>query len=119
MDKAKSGFTVASHFEGKSPVVRKIYDKLLKSLKSYGPIIEEPKKTSIHLVNSTALAGVATRNSYLVLTIKSDRKITSPRIDKTEQVSAKRFHYEVKLTSPAQVDAELMAWLRAAYALSA
>jgi len=119
MNTTKDGFTVKSHFEGKDPIVRQIYDQLTKVLKEFGPIIEEPKKTSIHLVNVTALAGVATRKDYLVVTIKSDRKLTSPRIHKTEQVSAKRFHHEVKLTSPADVNVELISWLRDAYALSA
>lgn len=112
-------FTVKNHFEGKDPVVRKIYDQLTKSLKKFGPISEDPKKTSIHLVNATALAGVATRKAHLVLTIKSDRKLNSPRIHKMEQTSAKRFHHEVKLTSPAEVDDELIGWLQEAYALSA
>jgi hypothetical protein len=34
-----------------------------------------------------------------------------------EQVSAKRFHYELKLTSPDEVDAELVGWLKEAYHL--
>ena len=69
-------------------------------------------------MNHTAFAGVATRKSALVLTIKSDRKLLSPRIHKSEQTSANRFHHEVKLTSPAEVDAELVQWLWDAYALS-
>jgi hypothetical protein len=92
---------------------------LLQAAAKFGPILEEPKKTSIHLVNKTALAGVATRKSALVLTIKSDRKLSSPRIHKSEQTSANRFHHEVKLTSPAEVDSELVQWLKDAYALSA
>jgi hypothetical protein len=70
-------------------------------------------------VNRTALAGVATRKGHLILTIKSDRKIASPRIHKSEQTSASRFHHEVKLTSPANVDEELARWLKTAYLLSA
>ena len=118
MSNTKDEFTVSSHFEGKSPVVRKIYDLVLKSVRQIGSVSEEPKKTSIHLVNITALAGVATRKEWLVLTIKSDRKLTCPRIFKTEQVSARRFHHEVKLTSTADVDAELTEWLKEAYTLS-
>jgi hypothetical protein len=87
-------------------------------LKQIGPITEEPKKTSIHLVNTTALAGVATRKAHLILTIKSDHKLNSPRVHKTERVSARRFYQEVKLVSPAEVDDELVGWLREAYALS-
>jgi len=118
MSQTGNGFTVKSHFEGKAPNVRKIYDQLIKHLKKFGEITEEPKKTSIHLVNATALAGVATRKESLVLTIKSDRKLMSPRIDKSEQTSARRFHHEVKLTSPADVDDELVGWLESAYQLS-
>jgi hypothetical protein len=54
-----------------------------------------------------------------VLTIKSDRKLSSPRIHKSEQTSANRFHHEVKLTTPAEVDSELVQWLKDAYTLSA
>jgi hypothetical protein len=75
-------------------------------LKGFGRIVEEPKKTSIHLVNATALAGVATRKEHLILAVKSDRKIESPRIHKTERVSARRFHHEIKLASPNDVGDE-------------
>ena len=118
MGKVTDGFSVKSHFEGKDAAVRQIYDRLLKATGKFGPVAEEPKKTSIHLMNKTAFAGVATRKSAMVLTIKSDRKLSSPRIHKSEQTSANRFHHEVKLTSPAEVDAELVKWLRDAYALS-
>ena len=83
-------FSLDSHFTGKEPIVRAMYDRLLSSLRKFGKIIEEPKKTSIHLVNVSALAGVETRKAYILLNIKADHKINSPRIDKVEQVSAKR-----------------------------
>lgn len=113
-----ANFTIDSHFANKDPVVRQIYDCLFAQLATIGPVIAEPKKTSIHLNNVSALAGVATRKSYLLLNIKSDRKLDSPRIHKSEQISASRFHHEVKLTQAADVDAELMGWLQAAYNLS-
>ena len=112
-------FTLESHFADKSMVVRAIYDRLMAETRSFGDVIEEPKKTSIHLVNKTAFAGVATRKSAVILTIKSDRKLSTPRIHKSQQTSASRFHHEVKLTSRADVDAELVKWLKDAYALRA
>ena len=114
-----NGYTVKSHFEGKDAAVRQIYDRLLKATGEFGPVAEDPKKTSIHLVRKTAFAGVATRQNALILTIKSDRKLTSPRIHRSEQASANRFHHEAKLTLPTEVDAELLKWLEDAYALSA
>jgi hypothetical protein len=118
MNRPINGFTINSHFDGKTPNVRQIYDRLLRSLKKLGPLSEEPKKTSIHLVSASALAGVATRKDSLVLTIKSDRPLASKRIHKSEQTSARRFHHEVKLTKPADIDDELLRWLKEAYALS-
>jgi len=114
-----NGFTVESHFAGKEATTRKIYDSLLKTSRKFGSVVEDPKKTSIHLNNKTAFAGVATRKSAIILTIKSDRRLSSPRIHKSEQTSASRFHHEVRLTSPADVDAELTRWLKAAFELSA
>ena len=61
---------------------------------------------------------MAVRKDCLVLTIKSDRPITSQRLFKSEQTSAQRFHHEIKLTKPSDLDAELKGWLKRAYELS-
>lgn len=114
----ENAFSVKNHFVDKDPVVSKIYDHLLKHSRRFGPVQEDPKKTSIHLNNVTAFAGIATRKNAIILTIKSDRDLDSPRIHKSEQTSARRFHHEVKLTAASDVDAELIRWLKAAYALS-
>ena len=50
-------FTINDHFANKDSSVRALYDKLLEVLNTFGPIIEEPKKTSIHLVRKSALVG--------------------------------------------------------------
>jgi uncharacterized protein YlbG (UPF0298 family) len=95
-----------------------MFDRLLSSLRKFGKVTEEPKKTSIHLVNVSALAGVETRKAYILLNIKADHKISSPRIDKVEQISSKRFHHRVKLSSLSEIDKELLSWLHEAYELS-
>lgn len=112
-------FTIESHFAGKEPVVRQVYDQLLARLATIGLVTAEPKKTSIHLNHVSALAGVATRKNYLLLNIKSAQPIRSPRIHKSEKVSASRYHQAIKLSQIAEIDDELIEWLRTAYALSA
>jgi len=111
-------FTVSRHFEGRDPIVKSIYDRLLKEARRFGNVIEEPKKTSIHLVNKSAFAGVATQKVALVLNIKSSSPIKHIRIQKSEQISASRYHQEVKLTSPDEVDPVLIGWLQEAYSIS-
>ena len=106
------------HFEGKDAIVRSIYDRILSEARKFGPVVEEPKKTSIHLVNKSAFAGVVTRKSALILNIKSAAPIKDARFKKSEQISASRFHQEVKLSSADEVDGKLVGWLREAYTLS-
>jgi len=111
-------FSLESHFSGKEPSVRAMYDRLLSSLRKFGRVIEEPKKTSIHLINVTAFAGIQTRGTYILLNIKADHKIENPRIHKGGQISARRFHHRVKISNLSDIDSELIGWLRDAYALS-
>jgi hypothetical protein len=113
-----AGFTVAQHFSGRDPTVKATYAALLRAARALGPVREEPKKTSIHLVRNTAFAGVATQRAGLILTLKAPADIKSPRIRKHEHASANRWHLDLRLETPGEVDAELRDWLRAAYALA-
>jgi hypothetical protein len=104
-------------FADKDHTVREIYTRLLDVLREIGPFEAEPKKTSVHLVHSVGFAGVHPRKSFLYLNLRTERPIESARIVKAEQVSKNRYHNEVKLSSPAEVDAEVSGWLREAYEL--
>jgi Domain of unknown function (DUF5655) len=87
-------------------------------VRKFGPVREAAKKTSIHLDRASALAGVQVRKGCLILTIKADRPADSPRLFKSEQTSANRFHHQVKLSVPSDVDGELKSWLKRAYELA-
>src|SRR5215211_7670521 len=97
-------FSVSDHFVNKDPSVRALYDQLVALLRTLGAVQEDPKKTSIHLNRKSALAGVETRKDCLLLNIKSDHQIKSPRIEKAEQISAKRFHHKMRISSPMDFD---------------
>lgn len=118
MAMSTGGHTVNEHFEGRAPSVRATYAAILRAAKKLGPVDEEAKKTSIHLVRETAFAGIATRKTALILTLKSDSDVSSDRISKREHASANRWHLEVRLEEPEQVDRELVAWLKKAYDLA-
>lgn len=113
-----NGHTVKEHFANRAPEVKATYAAILKAAKKLGPVNEEAKKTSIHLVRKSAFAGVATRKTALILTLKSDSDIASKRIARREQASAHRWHLEIKLETPEQVDREIIQWLERAYALA-
>jgi hypothetical protein len=118
MPTVKSTITVADHFTRSLPNVRATYDAILDAAKALGPVTEEPKKTSIHLVRTHAFAGVATRKGNLILTLKADRAVNSARARRVDKASRKRWYFEVPLSTPSDVDAELRAWIAASYNLS-
>jgi len=72
---------------------------------------------SIYLRRRVGFAGVHPRKSYLILPLRKDRPIESPRTIKCERVSSSRYYNEVKLSSPNDVDGDLVRWLSEAYEL--
>ena len=109
---------VDAHFSGRSPHVLQIYRKIVDASSALGRVEEAPKKTSIHLNRRVAFAGVQTRRDALILTLKSDRDVKHGRVLKTEQTSANRWHFEVRLNDPAEVDEQILQWLHASYELA-
>ena len=101
------------------PAALRLYRSLIAALQRVGPLREELKKTSVHLMRGSAFAGVQLRREYLIVTIKSERPIVSPRVTKGDQVSKNRWHNEVRISNEADLDHELLAWLRTAYELCA
>ena len=100
------------------PASMQLYRDLLDAVKTLGPFKEEIKKTSIHLVRTSAFAGVRLRKEHLILTIKSTKPINSKRIIKSEQASKSRCYLDLKLAAKSEIDAELKGWLRDSYAMS-
>jgi Domain of unknown function (DUF5655) len=107
-----------SLFAKSEPAVEKTYAAILKAVSKFGAVRTEEKKTSIHLCAKTGFAGIHPRKSAVLLNIRSDAPIKNKRIRKVEKVSANRFHNEMLLVTPKDVDAEVTGWLKAAYSLS-
>jgi hypothetical protein len=98
-----------------SPVARALYEELLRAIAPFGAFETQMKKSSIHLVRSSAFAEVYPRKHHLLLTIRSAAPIPSGRIVKSAQVSRNRWHLDVKVSIGGDFDAELLGWLREAY----
>jgi hypothetical protein len=111
-------FTLDEHFAGKPPGTRALYEAVMRLLESFGPVTAEPKKTFIHLVRRSALAGVRVRREVIILEFKTDYPIDSPALAKTEQISRNRYHHTLGVASADALTDEVAGWLRDAYELS-
>lgn len=111
----------AALFADKDPAARIVYDALLSALRELGEVVTEPKKTSIHVTagpGTSAFAGVHPRKAGIVLNVRTEVPLSGARIRKTEQVSRNRYHNELLLGAPSDVDRELRGWLAEAYRLA-
>lgn len=109
--------SIKGMFAGKDPAVKATYDRLLAEFGSIGPFSIEPRATSVHLVHSVAFAGVHAHQAHLILTLRTDVPVEHPRVQRTEHVSTNRWHIEIKLSGPDEIDEEVRGWLAAAMAL--
>jgi len=108
-------------FAGKEPVTREIYERTVDAMRAVGAVGEDAKKTSVHLTagdGGSAFAGAHPRRAGILLNLRTAAPIDSPRVRKLEQVSRNRFHNEILLARPDEVDEELAGWIRDAYAVA-
>jgi hypothetical protein len=102
----------------RSPAMRELYDYVLERVKQLGPVVEEIKKSSAHIVaGKGAFLGLHPRANGLLLNIVLDRPLTHHRIAKSEQTSASRYHNEVRISGREDIDDELLGWIEEAYRL--
>ena len=90
----------------------------MSAVEKLGPFKVEEKKTSLHLTHGRAFAGVHPRATGIVLNLVFDSALKHARVHKSEQVSANRYHVEFKVENAADIDAQLVGWIKRAYALT-
>lgn len=106
------------YFTDRDEIVKVIYDTLLAKMTTELDDFElEYKKTSVHVTAGKAFLGIHFMKKVLPINIVLDHALNSSRVHQAEKVSTNRYHNEIRLTSPSEVDAELMSWIKAAYAL--
>lgn len=100
------------------PISAAIYKILVEVLNETGSHTTEPGNASVLIRNGRAFLGVHPRRGGLRVNVVLDRGLSGTRLVKVEQVSRHRYHNEVLLAAPADVDAELAGWIREARALT-
>ena len=100
-----------SLFAGRE-VSKDLYRQLVNAVSKVGKFEEEVKKTCIHLVRKSAFAGVHPRKEHLLVTVKSAELIRSPRVLKAIRASKNRWYVDVRVAASADIDSELVSWVR-------
>lgn len=105
-------------FARSEPEVRALARTLIERALALPGASVDPKGTCLHLNHRVAFAGLHPRKAALFLNLRTAAPIESPRIRRTEQASANRYHNEMLVAAPGEIDDELMGWIAGAHALA-
>ena len=105
-------FTLESLFSGSAPAVLAAARQYVALLESLGDVQVLPQKTRLVAVARVRFAGLYPRKDHFMASFALHRWLSNPRIVKTIDYGPRwRSHY-VRITSDADLDGELRAWLQ-------
>lgn len=104
-----------SHFEGKSPHVRELFDALVALLERCGPVTVLPEKTRIAFQVRMSFAAVSVRKNYLVGHFVFGRRLEHPRFLRVESYSPRNHLHAFRIEALTDLDAEFAQWAQEAY----
>jgi hypothetical protein len=96
-----------------------IYGALMDQISSLDGCELQENASSFHVAHGRAFLGIHPRRGGILLNIVLARQLESARVHRAESVSANRWHNEVILLDPKEIDAELLAWIHEGYSLTA
>ena len=108
-------YTLASHFEGKSPNVRTIFDKLRRVAEKSGPITVLPEKTRIAFQVRMSFAAFVIRNNWVDGHVVLARRLENKRFRRIETFSPRNHLHAFRFESVEDIDDEVSQWLAEAY----
>jgi hypothetical protein len=109
-------FTVAEFFRKKPPAHKKLYRAFLKLARKCGPVKVNVNKSQISFQARVRFAGIPrVTQDGLVGGFWLKHRIQSPRFTRVEYLPPNNYLYQFRITSENDLDAEALAWLRAAY----
>lgn len=100
------------------PIGQRLFDDVVGFAATLGSIEVQEKASSFHIAHGRAFLGIHPRRGGIVVNVVLEHRLDDPRVLRAEQVSARRWHNEVLLTNPDQVDDLLRSWIGEAFALT-
>ena len=110
-----SRITLREHLAGKTPLGVTLFREFAKLVKRCGPVRVIPEKTRIAFQVRMSFAAVSLRRDRIVGHVVLARRLENPRFTKVETISPRNHVHSFCFTSCAQMDNEVLSWLREAY----
>ena len=105
-----------SHFAGKEPIVREIYDAFLAMIEEIGPVTVLPEKTRIAFQTRMSFAQLTVRRRWVLGHFVLARRAEDPVFTRIETFSPRNHLHAFRLEEPGEVD-KLRRYAGEAYAV--
>ena len=117
MNHSCSQHTLDEPFRDRPESIHRLFELVCRSVESIGPVALVPYRDCVAFMVRVRFAGVKPANKWLDVEFWLTRRVESPRFRRIETLSPYTHLYTVRVTEPSDVDGELAAWLREAYAV--
>jgi len=107
--------SVDAYFASRPVVERQIFEAVRDHLEGLGPVIVEPVGVGILFKHRRTFVELRPKARWVDLSVGLNRRLTDPRIIRTTKTATPRTYHGVRLTSAADVDEQVRAWLTESY----
>lgn len=108
-------FDIELLFARSLPVVRRLYDRFVHAVQSFGPVRVIPQKTRIALQVRMRFAALMPQKAALKGHLVLARRVDSARFERIETYSPRNHVHVFRLVEESELDAEFARLLRDAY----
>lgn len=107
--------SIDEHFEGKEPVVRRIFDALVGRVRECGEVTVYAQKSRIVFMVAVRFAAVSTRKNALIGHLWMERAASHAAVVRSEVLGARSVLNHFRFTEPSQIDEAFSALIEEAY----
>jgi hypothetical protein len=112
-----SQHTLDEPFRGRPDSIHRLFGLVRRMVEAIGPVTLVPYRDRVAFMVRVRFAGVKPANKWLDVEFWLTRRVESPRFRRIETLSPYTHLYTVRVAGSSDVDDELAAWLREAYAV--
>ena len=112
-------YTLAHHFRGKPPAIKRLFAEVVAAVRAIGPVRVLPEKTRIAFQVRMSFAQVTPRRTCLDGHVVLARRLEHPRFRRVETFSPRNHLHAFRISDPSEIDAEFRAWLAEGYRVGA
>ncbi len=107
--------SIDAYFAPRPTLEREVFEAVREQIESLGPVIVEAVSVGILFKGRRTFVELRPKSRWVDLSFGLNRRLLHPRITRTTRTPGSRTYHGIRVTSPAEIDAEVRQWLTESY----